>query len=130
MKWVVLVARLLLGFAFFAASLAYFLKAMPEEAPPPEGSAAAHFMAALIPTGYMTAIKVIELLGGALLLVGRWPLIGLTLVTPVAVNILFFELFVVHSPGPGVVLVLLAAFLVWAYRSHFRPVFAMKPTIG
>jgi uncharacterized membrane protein YphA (DoxX/SURF4 family) len=130
MKWAVIVARVLVGFAFFASSVTFFLNAMPEQEPPPEGSALAHFMGAMIPTGYMKAIKVFELVGGALLLVGRFPLVGLTLVTPVAVNILFFEMFLLHSFGPGHVLVPLCGFLVFAYWSHFRPVFAIKPQIG
>ena len=56
--------------------------------------------------------------------------LGLTLVTPVAVNILLFELFLLGQPGLGVVLTGLCAFLVWAYRSHFAGVFAVKPKIG
>ncbi len=30
----------------------------------------------------------------------------------------------------GVVLAVLCAYLLWAYRSHFAGVFAVKPTIG
>lgn len=129
MKWAVIVARVLVGFAFFASSLAYFLNLMNPE-PPPEGSSMAMFFGAMMPTGYMKAIKVFELVGGALLLVGRFPLIGLTMVTPVAVNILFFEMFLLHGFGPGHVLVPLCGFLVFAYWSHFQPVFALKPKIG
>jgi hypothetical protein len=129
MKWAVIVARVLLGLPFFAGSVVFFLNLM-EAPPPPEGSPVAMFMGAMIPTGYMHAVKVIELVGGALLLVGRYPLVGLTLVTPVAVNILFFEIFVARAAGPGAVLVLLCGFLVYAYRSHFAPVFAVNPRIG
>lgn len=130
MKWAVLAARVLVGFAFFASSLAFFLNAMPAQDPPPEGSPMAMFFGAMMPTGYMKAVKVFELVGGALLLINRFPLVGLTMVTPVAVNILLFELFIAHAPGPGVVLVVLCAFLVWAYRSRFAPVFAPRPQIG
>lgn len=130
MKWAVIVARVLVGFAFFASSVLFFLNAMPAQDPPPEGSALAMFFGAMMPTGYMNAIKVVELVGGTLLLVGRFPLVGLTLVTPVAVNILFFEMFLLHGFGPGHVLVPLCGFLVFAYWSHFQPVFAIKPKIG
>lgn len=129
MKWIVLVVRILVGLPFFAGSVVFYLNLM-EAPPPPEGSPVALFIGAMIPTGYMKAIKVFELVGGALLLIGRYPLVGLTLVTPVAVNILFFEIFLQRAPGPGIVLVPLCFFLVWAYRSHFAPVFAVNPPIG
>jgi hypothetical protein len=129
MKWAVLVVRVLVGLVFVWAFLGFFVLKI-DAPPPPEGSPIALMMGAMIPTGYMHAVKVFELVGGALLLVGRFPLVGLTLVTPVAVNILLFEVFIAHAPGIGVVLVLLCGFLVWAYRSHFAPVFEMKPKIG
>jgi putative oxidoreductase len=46
------------------------------------------------------------------------------------VNILFFEIFLVGKAGPGVALVALCAALIWAYRSRFAPLFAVKPRIG
>lgn len=130
MSWVVLGARVLVGLPFFLGSVVFLLNLVEPPPPPPEGSPVALFMGAMMPTGYMHAVKVIELIGGLLLLIGRYPLVGLTLVTPVAVNILLFEIFIQHAPGPGIVLVALCFFLVWAYRSHFAPVFALKPKIG
>src|SRR5262249_26102400 len=130
MKWAVLGARWLIGVPFFMGSVAFFFKLGEPPAPPPEGSPTALFFGAMIPTGYMYAVKVFELVGGFLLLLGRYPLVGLTLVTPVAVNILFFEILIAHAPGIGIVLVPVCGFLVWAYRLHFAPVFAQKPQIG
>lgn len=101
-----------MGFPFFAGSLAFFLNLMEPPPPPPEGSPVALFMGAMMPTGYMHAVKIVELLGGALLLVGRWPLVGLMLVTPVAVNILCFEVFLQKAPGIGLVLTILCGFLL------------------
>jgi hypothetical protein len=130
MFWLVSIVRVLVGLPFFLGSVVFFLNVMEPPPPPPEGSPAAMYMGAMIPTGYMHAVKVVEVIGGLLLLLGRYPLIGLTLVTPVAVNILFFEIFILHAPGPGMILVPLCFFLVWGYRSHFAPVFALKPKIG
>ena len=56
--------------------------------------------------------------------------LGLVLVTPVAVNIALWDLLLVGSPALGVVLTGLSAALIWAYRSHFAPLFAVKPKIG
>ncbi len=81
-------------------------------------------------TGYMTVVKLLEIVGGALLLSGRLVPLGLVLVTPVAVNIALFDIFLVGKPGLGVILTALCFFLVWAYRSHFAGVFVVNPKIG
>ena len=74
--------------------------------------------------------KVLEVAGGTLVLSGRLVPLGLVIVTPVAVNIALFDILLIGQPGLGVVLAGLCAFLVWAYRSHFAGVFAVKPKIG
>jgi len=45
--------------------------------PPPEGSPAALFMGALGPTGYMTFVKILELVGGVLVTIPRTRNFGL-----------------------------------------------------
>ena len=47
----------------------------------------------------MNVVKVLELVGGALVLSGRLVPLGLVILTPVAVNILLFEIFLVGHPG-------------------------------
>lgn len=130
MFWAVLMARVLLGLPFLVFSLNFFLHFMPNPPPPPAGSPAAEFSGLLFASGYFHAVKVVELVGGLLVLSGRLVPLGLVLLTPVAVNILFYEIFLVGQAGPGVPLVILCCALIWAYRSHFASVFAIKPTIG
>src|SRR5262249_42975537 len=78
----------------------------------------------------LDVVKVLEVVGGALVLSGRMTPLGLVLLTPVAVNILLFELLLAKQPGPGVVFVAVCVFLIWAYRSHFAPVFTTNARIG
>lgn len=130
MKWVVLAVRSLLGLLFAFGGIAFLFNLVTAPEQPRTGSPAELFMDAMMPTGYMHAVKVIETVGGVLLLIGRWPLVGLTLITPVAVNILFFEVFILKAPGLGIVLLAACAFLVWAYRSSFVGVFEQRPKIG
>jgi putative oxidoreductase len=73
---------------------------------------------------------VLEVVGGALVLSGRLVPLGLVVLTPVAVNIALFDILLVGQPALGVILTGLCFFLVWAYRSHFAGVFAVKPQIG
>lgn len=129
MFWVVLIVRVLVGLAFFVPALNYFFDLFPMPKPSPTPTAGA-FASVLVSSGYMNAVKVLEVAGGALLLSGRFVLVGLVLVTPVAVNIALYDVFLMGAFGPGLVLTALCFFLVGAYRKHFAPVFAFNPKIG
>lgn len=114
------VARIVLGLIFFVFGLNGFLQFLPM--PPLEGRAGA-FMGALFATGYMfPLIKSTEVLGGLLLLSGRFVPLALTLLAPVIVNIVCFH-FVLAPPNPITFLVLLSEiYLAYAYRDAFRGV--------
>jgi putative oxidoreductase len=122
MKWAVLIVRTLLGAAFLVYGVNYFLNFL--EVPPPPSGPASDFLGVLIPSGYLTVVKVLEAAGGLLLITGRWAPVGITLVTPVAVNIMLYEVLLLGQPGIGVALVAMCAFLVVGYWKHFRGVFA------
>ncbi len=129
MFWAVLVARVLVGLPFFVFGLNHFLHFLQMPTPEfPEN--AIKFISVLLATPYMDVVKVLEVVGGALVLSGRFVPLGLVILTPVAVNIALFDLLLVGQPGLGVVLAVLCLLLVAAYRSHFAGVFAVKPQIG
>jgi putative oxidoreductase len=128
MKWVILIARTLVGLAFVAASLTFFFSEMPQPENPPEEVTA--FMTAMGPTRYITVVKVLELVGGVLLLAGILVPVGITILTPVIVNILLFELLIAKQPGPGIVLTLLSALLIYGYWPYFRAVFTVRARVG
>jgi putative oxidoreductase len=129
MFWVVLVARVLVGLPFFVFGLDHFLKVLTMPTPQfPE--LATGYITALGKSGYLDVVKVLELVGGALVLSGRLVPLGLVILTPVAVNIALFDVLLMGQPALGVILTGLCLFLVWAYRSHFAPLFAVKPRIG
>lgn len=129
MFWAVLVARVLLGLPFFVFGLDFFLKVLPMPTPQfPE--IATGYITALGASGYMKVVKVLEVIGGAFVISGRLVPLGVVILSPIAVNILLFEVCLLGQPGLGVLLTGLCFFLVWAYRSHFLPLFAVKPQIG
>ena len=121
MTRIALVARILLGLVFFVFGLNGFLNFLP--APALSGPAGA-FGGALAATGYMfPMIKGIEVLTGALLLIGRFVPLALVLLAPIVVNIAAFHLFLTPGEvGMSLALVALTAFLGWAYRGSFRGV--------
>lgn len=121
MKYAIILARALLALIFVVFGLNFFLKfiPMPQDTPPP---AVASFMAALFPTGYLAAVKVLEVLGGLLVASGRFTAVGLLILGPIILNILFFDLFLAKAFNPvGTFAAVLALFLLWSERARFAP---------
>lgn len=111
----------LLGLIFIVFSLIVLLKLVPMP-PPPEGSPAALFMGAFVPTGYLTFVKVFELIGGCLVVVPRTRNFGLLVLGPIILNILAFHIFIMKGEGlfgPPILIGVLGAFLLWAGRKAF-----------
>jgi uncharacterized membrane protein YphA (DoxX/SURF4 family) len=119
MKYATVIARFLLAAIFVVFSLNFWLHfiPMPQDTPPP---AVASFMAALFPTGYLAAVKVLELLGGLLVASGRFLGAGLLILGPIILNIIFFDVFLAHAFNPvSTLAAVLALFLLWTKRERF-----------
>jgi len=117
MKIATIIARLLLGLVFVVFGANKFLHYLPN---PPMQGAGAQFMGAMFETHYLYVVATCEVLGGLLLLAGRFVPLGLTLVGPVIVNILAFHIFMDNSGLPvALVVSALALFLLWRYRHNF-----------
>lgn len=122
MKHIPTIAGALLGVLFVAVGLMVLLGLGPQPEPPPAGSPVASFYAAFGPTGYMTFVKLCEVLGGALVALPRTRCLGLLVLTPIVVNIVAFHVFVAGDgiQQPMVLAVIaLTAFLVLVERRAF-----------
>jgi putative oxidoreductase len=111
----------LLGLIFIAFSLIVLLKLVPMP-PPPEGTPAALFIGAFVPTGYLTFVKVFELIGGCLVAVPLTRNFGLLILGPIILNILAFHLLIMKGEGlfgPPILIALMALFLLWSGRKAF-----------
>ncbi len=121
MKIAANIAGVLLGLLFILFSSMVLFKLV--DAPPPEaGSASEHFMTAFAPTGYLTFVKICEMVGGILLLFPRVRNFGLLIIGPIIINILAFHTFVAKDGILNPVLIgisALALFLLWAGRRAF-----------
>lgn len=91
----------LLGLLFVAASVTFLLDMVPEQEPPPEGSFMALFMGALVPSGYMTFVKVCELVGGLAVMLPKTRGLGVLILGPIVVNIFAFHVFVAEGAMLG-----------------------------
>src|SRR5438477_10740440 len=118
MKIATIIARSLLGLIFVVFGLNMFLHFVPTP-PPPEGPAR-DFMTALFMSHYLSVVGALQVVGGILLISGRWVPLGLTLLGPVIVNILCFHVLMAPAGLPmALVVSFLALFLLWRYRGHF-----------
>jgi len=121
------VARILLGLLFLVTGLNGFLNFLPQPTTPmPEGALA--FAGAMMNTGYLFPLVMgTQLISGACLLANRFVPLGLTLLAPVAVNILAFHLFLAATGlGVAVAVVALELYLAWTYRRAFLPMLAAR----
>ena len=113
----------LLGLTFVTFGLNHFLSFLPSPPSPPEGSPPAMFFGALFATGYLSFIKLIEIIGGFLVAIRKTRNFGLLALGPVIVNILAFQVFMTGGAGltqPPVLLVsLLSAYLLFSARGKF-----------
>ena len=111
----------LLGFIFVAISLMVLLGLAPMPKLP-EGSPAALFMGAFVPTGYLTFVKICELVGGCLVAVPRTRNFGLLVLGPIVLNIMAYHILIMKGEGlfgPPLVVAVLALFLLWSGRKAF-----------
>jgi len=122
-KYPPIIAGILLGLLFImsAVMVLFNLVKMP---PPPEGSPAAMFFGAFAPTGYLTFVKIFELVGGVFVMIPRLRNFGLLLLGPIVVNIIAFHIFL----GGGfkdflnpmlLITILLSLYLLWVGRQKF-----------
>ena len=118
MKVITHIARVLLGLIFVVFGSNVFLHFIPM--PPMTAGPASDFVMAMGKTHYFYVVTVCQVLGGLILLTGRYVPLGLTLLGPVIVNILCFHIFMKHEGiGMAITVAVLALFLLWRYRSNF-----------
>ena len=122
MKHLPTVAGALLGLLFVMSAVVVLFGLVPTPALP-EGTPMAMFMGAFGPTGYMTFVKVLELIGGILVAIPRTRNFGLLVLGPILVNVLAFHAFIMKGEGllnPLLLLIVaLALYLLWVGRKAF-----------
>lgn len=122
MKYATIAARVLLALIFVVFGLNFWLNFIPMPPPPPADSAVGMFFGAFFPTGYLAAVKALEVLGGLLVASGRFTALGLLILGPIILNILFFDIFLTKAFNPvSALAAILALFLLYTERARFLP---------
>jgi len=131
MKIAMIIVRTLLGLLFVFASVTFFLMYYFKLFPMPEMQGTVKtFNEGLGSVGYFfPMLKILELLCGIALLVGRYVPLALVVLAPIVVNIFMFHALIDPTGIPVAIFVLLAElFLAYYYRAAFRPLFQPKYT--
>jgi uncharacterized membrane protein YphA (DoxX/SURF4 family) len=126
MKITSTIARYLLGLIFLVFGLNGFLNFIHQ--PPPANPVAIQFLVAVSASHYIVVVFVAQVVGGLLLLAGRFVPLGLAILAPILVNILDYHL----SMDPGGIGVGLISTILWVvvflpYRSNFARIFEQRP---
>jgi putative oxidoreductase len=120
MSKIALIARLLLGLIFFVFGLNGFLNFIPM---PPLPEAASAFMMGLGGSGYFfPMLKGVEVICGALLLIGAFVPLALIVLAPIILNIVLFHGFL--APGGlalPIVIGLLEVYLAF-FSQQYSPI--------
>ena len=86
------------------------------------------FMEMMVSTGFITVVKVLEVIGGLLLIFRRYTLLGMLILGPIVVNILLYHLLIdPRNMVVGFVNLLLYKILLFHYRGYFEVFLTKKP---
>lgn len=121
MKVATIIARVLLGLIFVVFGSNAFLHFLPM--PPLPQGITGEYLHAFFASGYVYVIGAFQVIGGLLVLIGRFVPLGLTILGAIIVNIWAFHILMAPELGgmmPAVIVSILEVFLVWRYREAFR----------
>ena len=124
-----LIARILLGFVFFASGLAGLLNLVP--VPPDLPEALVTFNTGLAASVYfLPFLKLTETICGLLLLLGMWVPLSLVVLAPIVIHIFLVHAFMAPSGLPlAIICGLLTAYLAFfaqPYSSTVKQLFRRK----
>jgi hypothetical protein len=112
-----LLPSVLVGALYLFGGLNFFFNFTPM---PPMSGDPGVFMGVLFSSGILKVVKVLEVIGGALILIPGKRALGLTILAPISVNILLFELCLAHQPGVGIALMVLSAIIAYQEKDKFK----------
>jgi putative oxidoreductase len=114
-----IIARVLLGLVFVVFGSNAFLHFIPM-GQPPQG-VAGEYLHAFFVSHYVHVVGAFQVIGGLLVLIGRFVPLGLTILGPIIVNIWLFHLLMAPADlAPAIVVTILEVFLLWRYRDAFK----------
>ena len=124
MKIASLVARIIMGLIFIVFGLNGFLNFIKGPLPP---GVAGQFIGALTQSHYDWLVSGAQIIGGALVLAGRYIPLGLAILAPVIVNIDAFHIFMMPAGAQPAILVTICWVIAFIpVRQHFAGLLVQK----
>jgi uncharacterized membrane protein YphA (DoxX/SURF4 family) len=125
MRIVATIARLLLGALFVFAGANHLFNFLPKSPMPP--GVAGQFLGAIISTGYLDIVGVLEVAAGLLVLINRFVPLALAVLGPIIVNIFIVNLLMAPKALPIAILVtILWVLAAYRVRSAFLPLLQQR----
>ena len=118
----ILVLRILLALILIVFGVNKFFGFMPKPKMP---ELAGNFMSAMMATGYLfKLVGATEVFVGLLLLFNKWIPLALVIIAPVAVNMIFFHLFLNPAGiGPAAVVTIIVIILMYNNWNKYKALF-------
>lgn len=126
MKIAALIARIIMGLIFVIFGLNGFLNFIKGPLPP---GLAGQFVGAFIQSHYVWLVAGTQVIGGVLMLAGRYVPLGLTLLAAVIVNIDVFHITMLPQLGASAMAIVVTICWIIAFipvRQYFSGIFAQK----
>lgn len=118
MKIVNLIITYLIAALFLFGGVSYFFM-KPPALPPGDAGV---FLTLLAASKYMVVVKIFELIGGLMLALNFRRALGWAILLPVVINIVLFEVLLAHTPGLGIVLLIINLYMIlYVHKEKFRP---------
>jgi len=80
------------------------------------------FMGAIYNSKMLLVIKIMEVVFGAMILLNFKRPLALILIAPIVVGIVLVEICLMKTPGIGIGLLILNAFLLYRYKDNYLPI--------
>jgi putative oxidoreductase len=118
MRIIAIVAQILIGVTLLWLGLHGLLRLVANL---PLRCIAPQSIASILASPYIVSLFGLQLLGSLLLLVGRWKVLAFALLGPIALNTVFFHLFIGRgSLMFALLLALIESLAIWACGRYFR----------
>ncbi len=116
MKTLDIIITYLFASIYLLFGLNFFIGFIPM--PELEGNAL-DYMMVLSSTGYMAAVKVLELIVALMLIFNFKRVLAWLLILPISTNILMYDVFIVGIPTLGLLMMALNLYMVYRNRAHY-----------
>ena len=116
MKFLTHIPAAILAFLFLLGGASFFLPLLP--VPAMTGNSLTFFNL-LGTTGYMAVVKILEIMGGVLIILPTKRALATLILAPISVNIFLFEIFMIGTPGISILLIALIGLVVYQEKQKF-----------